>query len=244
MDYAYTTIYRLAIDGDDFERYYWGLFIRDQFPSYEKFWLNFVVPLTNRPGNIHFKTDAELAEINKSTLDLCIAQLNYSIVRHLMRCFDVLSALQNSIVVVQQLDLLIEGMTRLVGAQDNASELLGRLKSHRMYESFPKDKGETARKARKAWQKDNNQNEKNPLQHIRDYRNSLVHGRLLPRVVDGKRLCMLDIGKEDKYLDWRFITELSSEREEYKKDFISVLNILESAWNETVMYLENHWKSL
>ena len=103
--------YRLAIDGDYLERHYWGLFIKDQFPSYEKFWLDFVVPLTNRPYNIDFKTDAELTKIGKSALDLCIAQLNYSILRHLIRCFDIRNTLKEPTVIMYQLDLLVEGMT-------------------------------------------------------------------------------------------------------------------------------------
>jgi hypothetical protein len=39
---------RLATDGDDLERLYWPEFIRDEFPTFEKFWLRFVVPLTTR----------------------------------------------------------------------------------------------------------------------------------------------------------------------------------------------------
>lgn len=232
-----TSTYRLAIDGDDFERLSWNLFIKDQFPSYEAFWLKFVVPLTNRPNNVHFKTNAELAAIGKSELDLCVAQLNYSILRHLMRCFETLKILETSSRIDQQLNLLQEGMARLVGAQDNAFELLERVKNPNDYKAF-KDSS----KAREKWKEDNN----DPLQHIRKYRNSLVHGRLLPGVMDGVRLCLPNIGKEGLYLDWRIITDLSnnSRREEAKKDFFSVLNILESAWNETVMYLENNWKSL
>jgi len=237
MDYVHTSTYRLAVDGDNLERHYWGLFIKDQFPSYERFWLKFVVPLTNRPTNIHFKTDEDLAKINKSKSDLCIAQLNYSIIRHLICCFDILISLRNGAGIGQQLDLLQEGITRLVGAQDNAFELLERLKNPNKYNAFLEDDGETACRE---WQK----SQKYPLQNVRDYRNSLIHGRLLPGIIDGDRLCLPEIGKANSYLDWRLITELSPEREEYKKDFISVLNILKSAWNETIGYLENNWKNL
>lgn len=238
MDYAHTPTYRLAIDGDDFERRCWNLFVKDQFPSYERFWLKSVVSLTNRPNNVHFKTDTELAAIGKSESDLCVAQLNYSILRHLMRCFETLKILETPSGVDQQLNLLQEGMARLVGAQDNAFELLERVtKNPSIYKAF-QDSG----KAREKWKEDNN----SPLQHIRKYRNSLVHGRLLPGIMDEVRLCLPNIGKESLYLDWRIITDLSNNprREKAKEDFFSVLDILERAWNETIIYLENNWKSL
>ncbi len=228
--------YRLAIDGDDLERHYWGLFVKDQFPSYERFWLKFVVLLTKRPDNIHFKTDEELAKMGKSRVDLCVAQLNYSVLMHLVRCFEVLKTLKDN-TGIEQVDLLLEGITRLVGAQDNAFELLERLNRPSCYDPFVK---RDSKVARERWQQD----KKQPLQHIRDYRNTLVHGLQLPKIADGSRLCMPEIGKEDKYLDWRLITESSPDLEEYKREFISVLDILEGAWRETIDYLESNWKNL
>jgi len=107
-----TSTYRLAIDGDNLEKHYWGQFIQDQFPSYEVFWLKFIVPLTNRPTDIHFKNNSELSKIEKSESDVCIAQLNYSILRHLIRCFEIRKAINTSH-WVNQFDLILEGMTRL-----------------------------------------------------------------------------------------------------------------------------------
>lgn len=232
--------YRLATDGDQLEKDYWSLFIENEFPSYEKFWLKFVAPLTNRPDNINFKTNEELAVWDKSEADLCVAQLNYSILRHLIRCFRVKELLTNTVgmdKIDQQLDLLIEGLARLVGAQDNAFELLERIKNPNNYSPFAE---KTGKEAREKWKKSNDF----PLQPIRDYRNSLVHGRLLPGIIDGQRLCLPAIGKVESYLDWRLITQPSSQAEEYKRDFISALNILESTWKETINYLENNWKNL
>lgn len=232
---------RLSIDGDDLERHYWGLFIKDQFPNYESFWLKFVVPLTNRPDSVYFKADAELKKIGKNKSDLCIAQLNYSILRHLIRAFEILKALENPIGMDQQLNLLQEGIVRLVGAQDNAFELLERFSNPKEYRPFEEGAGEKAR--RKKYDK---KSKGYPLQQIRDYRNSLVHGRLLPGIMDGNRLCLPKIGKENLYLDWRIVTDFSniSKREKAKKNFFSVLNILTSAWRETIEYLENNWKKL
>ncbi|HEY5587869.1 MAG TPA: hypothetical protein VIK86_02820 [Candidatus Paceibacterota bacterium] len=229
-------IYKLSTDGDPFERNYWNLFIKDKFPSYEKFWLKFVVPLTNRPGNGDFKTDNELAKIHKSTSDICIAQLNYSILRHLAQCWHILRDLKDN-TGLEQIDLLTEGFTRLVGAQDNAFEIMERLGNQLKYGPFLEKDGKIARDK---YKKNNNY----PLQHIRSYRNSLLHGRLLPGIIDGTRFCLPDIDKEALYLDWRLVTQLSPERENYKKDFISVLTILETAWQETTNYLEGKWGNL
>lgn len=231
-----TPIYNLAQHGDIFERHYWPLFIKDQFPSYERFWQKFIVPITNRPNDLFFKTNIELSKINKSESDICIAQLNYSIIRHLMRCFDI-SILLRSSPVAEQLDLLIEGICRLVGAQDNGFELLERFKTPNKYLPFKEKDG---KKAREKWQTDN----KYPLQTIRDYRNNLSHGRSLPGIIDVNRLCLPGIGKVDSYLDWRIITDPSNASKLNKGDFISVLTILESAHKETIDYLETTWKTL
>jgi hypothetical protein len=74
----------LATDGDDLERRCWPLFVRLEFPSYERFWYVFVAPLTNRDRNrndVHFKTDAELAAMRpaRGFYDLYLGQLNYSV---------------------------------------------------------------------------------------------------------------------------------------------------------------------
>ena len=231
------TTYRLAIDGDDLERYYWGLFIKDQFPSYEIFWLKFVVPLTNRPNDIHFKNNSELVKIGKSESDICIAQLNYSIFRHLIRCFEIRKIIDNTS-RINQLDLILEGMTRLVGCHDIAFELLERLANPADYKPFIMKSGKNAKEK---WQKDN----RYPLKLIRDYRNNLVHGRLPSSIIDGSRLCLPAIGKESQYLDWRKTTDFNNpKREKYKKDFPHASDILENAWNETIGYLENNWKNL
>jgi hypothetical protein len=230
-------MFSLATDGDYFECRYWALFIRDQFPSYEKFWLRFVVPLTNRPKDIHFKTDSELSAVGKTASDVHTAQLNYSVLKHLARCFDVLRLLKDSVGMEQQ-DLLLEGIVRLVGAQDNAFELLERFNNpQKNYTAFNENASE---QARRAWIRSSS----NRLKPIRDYRNNIAHGLQFPSIADGKRLCYPEIGKEGKYFDWRLITASSPSLEQYKKDFISVLTILEGAWNETLGYLEGHWKNL
>ena len=86
--------YTLQNDGDAFEQHYWALFISNEFPEYGQFWAKHVTPLTNRPVDIHFKDDQALAAENYTSEDICLAQLHYSILRHLVRVFE-LRRLQN-----------------------------------------------------------------------------------------------------------------------------------------------------
>ena len=232
------TTYRLAINGDDLERQYWYLFIKDHFPSYETFWLKFVVPLTNRPVNIHFKNNLELKRIGKSESDIRIAQLSYSIFRHLIRCFEIKKLIDNSD-CVNQSDLILEGMTRLVGCYDISFELTDSLANPNEYKAFDIWSSRKAVKRRKKIKKDTF------VESIRQYRNQLVHGRMLPGIPWEGKLCLPDIGKEPEYLDWRKITDLNDpKREKYKKDFPSISTIFNKAWQYTLNYLDNNWKNL
>lgn len=45
-------------------------------------------------------------------------------------------------------------------------------------------------------------------------------------------------------MDFRLITNPSAEFEEYKKDFIPVLRILEDMWDKVINYIESNWKNL
>lgn len=92
----------LAKDGDYIEKNYWDSFIEKEFPNYEAFWAKFVVPLTNRPTDIHFKPDSELITPSKTKevvhQEICIAQLTYSVLRHLARAYDLRNLLESNVV--------------------------------------------------------------------------------------------------------------------------------------------------
>ena len=136
-------VYNLEDNGDRIEMLSWKKFLKNEFGSYEVFWQKYIIPLTNRPRNIHFKSNVELSEVGKTENDICIAQLHYSILRHLARCYEIkTSRLLN-------LDLLTEGIVRLVGCQDIAFELLERVRNPNKYSPWSEDEG---RKARSAWQ--------------------------------------------------------------------------------------------
>ena len=75
--------YSLEGHGDGLEKKAYSLFLSASFPAYERCWLKHVVPLTNRPDNVHFKDDATLKLEGKDSEDLAIAQLHYTTLKHL-----------------------------------------------------------------------------------------------------------------------------------------------------------------
>lgn len=227
-------MYSLINDGDGIEKKYWKKFIQEQFPSYEKFWIKYVTPLTNRPDNIHFKTDEELRKIDKSAKDICIAQLHYSVLKHLARVFDIKNT-QNI-----NLDDLTEGIVRLCGSIDIAFEILERYNNPIKYDPWlDKKEGKIlgGKEARDNWQKKN----KLPLQTIRNYRNHLIHGRMLPGI-KGSIYYLPKIGLERKYFDWRLITDPQNNPGLNVQDLMSANDILNQAWKDTIEYFEIKWK--
>ena len=231
-------IFRLAIDGDSHEKTAWSLFVQSEFPSYERFWLKHVVPLTNRPASIHFKDAATLAAEGKTEEDIAIAQLHYTVLKHLLAVHQVRQAQ-----TVDDFTLFI-GLSSLTGAQDVAFELLQRYTNQGKYdpwtESRPKEaKGPpSGQDAQTDWKKA----DRYPLQPIRDYRNKLIHGRTPPAVVDASGVRLPAISVVDKYCDWRNVTDPARASSIPPGDFEYAPRILATAWDETVRYLEAKWQ--
>jgi hypothetical protein len=232
--------YRLAIDGDSYEQKYWSLFIQNNFQGYEDFWIENIVPLTNRPTNIHFKTDQELAKIGKTANDICVAQLHYSILRHLARVFNIFR--KGNV----DLDDLTDGMTRLCGALDVAFELLERHQNPTAYDPWLAMKDNSgkmgSKEARENWErklKSSNNFQEN-IKWIRYYRNHLVHGRMTPGISSGIYY-FPKIGLEKEYFDWRKITN-KEEMTKNKVAFIPASEILKLAWNDIIEYFDDQWR--
>lgn len=228
--------YNLTNDGDGYEQHYYHLFIQNEFPHYEIFWQKFVTPLTRRPVSIQIKDDSELLQMGRTANDVCIVQLHYSVLRHLIRAYELRQARMMGI------DHVLFGLSALCGAQDVAFELLERFQNPTRYDPWAeKQHGGIlgGKEAQAAWKKVDNY----PLQHIRDYRNNLIHGRMLPGIAINTVSYLPEIGLESKYFDWRKITNLAEPSQLPLDDFSTPANILQTAWQDTTQYLELRWKS-
>jgi hypothetical protein len=235
--------YTLIKDGDPTEQGYYETLIAKYFPSYEVFWQKFVTPLSQRPANFRFKDDQQLEASGKTDHDVCLAQLHYSILLHLIRAYKLL---QQSPVLS---DHLLFGLTALCGAQDIAFELLERFQNPREYPPWPVQKAgattdDAGKRARHKWQQKHNW----PLQHVRKYRNQLIHGRMSPSMLHADEQNVLvqsfpRIGLESKYSDWRKVSGPPMNAAIFATDFEPAQNILGSAWDETTEYLEDSWKA-
>lgn len=226
------TQYTLKADGDGYEQYYCDIFLNQDFPSYEKFWQKNITSLTNRPSDVHFKSDAELKKIGKNDENICIAQLHYTLFRHLVRLYEIRQILPLHI------DQFSEGITRSSAALDLADELLERWNNLGYYDAWSEKDG---KKARENWRK----TEKS-MSYLRNYRNRLLHGRVIPGILvmgTYNRLRVPKFSKVENYLDWRFVTSASvGSGGKVRTDFDSPNNLLNQAWVDIVKYLENNWK--
>lgn len=226
------TIYTLSEKGDGLEKIYWDRFIKDEFPSYEKFWQKSVAPLTNRPNDIQLKTNPELKKIGKNDHDICIMQLHYTVFTNLVRVYELKQ------INPLNPDQFMESLTRLCAAVDVADELLERYTLTISYNPWSEEDGQ---KARREWRKKDN-----TLQYLRDYRNKMLHGRISPKIIiigSYERYRVPKFGKEKLYLDWRKVTHASiGAGGKVRNDFDAPNNLLDKAWEDSLQYLEKNWK--
>jgi hypothetical protein len=228
--------YRLAIDGDVYEKSAWNLFLQSEFPSYEAFWFDHVIPLTNRPRDIHFKDDATLTSEGKNAEDVAIAQLHYTVLKHLAMAYEWIRA--------QGPDemMLFAGFSALTASQDVAFEILQRHTQRGEYDPWkefclPGKKCKSGQDARRKWMKDHDY----PLQNIRDYRNRLIHGRMLPRLLGQAGILVPTMASADEYVDWRKVTNVV-QGSASSSEFTYPRTVLQDAWRETLEYLERTWQ--
>jgi len=225
-------MYTLAANGDDFEKECDGLFLRREFPHYEVFWRTFVVPLTNRdetPPTINFKDSAP-------TGDVCIAQLHYTVLRHLHVAYLVKRHTPWQTLGVRALHALGVGIGGLCSAWDVADELQARFSKH--FVPSPGSVFTGGLEARKGWRRRKNP-DPTPPSGPRKYRNHLTHGLISPSLVDnGGRQMVPKMGCEEGYFDWRTVTGGGAMLEDF--DFPST--ILEECWAQVLGYLRESWE--
>lgn len=217
--------------GDDIERQCWPLFLQQDWPSYEAFWRDRVVPVTTRPHGMGFRSDAELAALGKGAEDMAVAQLHYTILAHL----DV--AHRHRAIHPLEAEKFTHAIVRLSSAIDVADEILGRLNRPGTFDPWSEDAG---LQARRAWRTGHRQ-----LQDIRDYRNRLVHGRVFMSLIDGLTgvTYFPRIGRERAYIDWRTVVNNPNPRAVIL-EYASGHDIVEEAWRRVLAYLETSWQTI
>lgn len=230
-------LYTLRDHGDSIEQRHCSGFLASEFPAFEIYWQKSIVPLTNRPHNIHNKTDSELAAIGKKPEDFCNSQLHYTVLVHLDHCLEIKKDAMN------HLGLFTDFMVRLSSALDPADELLQRTVTPGMYDPWSEDDG---RKARRKWREvPAIQTERVKL--VKDYRNKLLHGRISPHLVvqdpatKQRSTWPVKLDKQDGYVDWRVVTGVIDAQ---PLDFAPAPQIMEEAWSIVLEYLDRQWKDV
>lgn len=221
-------MYKLEIDGDSREINYAKAFIKAEFPAYEEFWQRYIVRLTNRPSDLHFKDANGLAAVGCGDQEIQVAQLHYSVLVHLAAAWDIR---QQKIASHKELSW---AMFSLVSAQDVATELLARvLLSGNNYRPFY---NRSSKKAREDWVLEKKYKWPTDIAAIRTYRNNLAHGHVFPSE-DRGTLTFPIIGKESQYRDWRpvIIGRYNP------ADFEPGDKIVDGAWKATLDYLQSIW---
>jgi len=238
-------MYSLEKHGDPIERRNHSRFLKSSFPSYEKYWLKEIIPITNRSGTV-FKSDSELVSIGKTRLNCYFAQLHYSVQFHLGVSYGILNSKDSPLEYTK----LLFAMTTLLGATDIAFELLQwwthtdakrnelieeskeisadkNLPLFFGFESVSKKYGFSL-----AW-RNANQGNLTDLSKIRRYRDKLVHRGLRMVWIRSNQSWFPCIGEEDKYCEW--------DPPPQETDYSPSTEILKLAWDSTVGYLERQW---
>jgi hypothetical protein len=249
-----TRAFTIPEDGDEHEKRWWPQWTREYFPSYETFWAVRIVPLTYRVKhrqNVRFQTTEELAAAGYTDEDVTVAQLQYTLLMHLGRVFELLDDARAFTVRSYMAnrpfgrDEFFESFARLSGASDVADELLARRTTPGEYDAWNETDG---RDARRAWRKSN----PDPLRPVRAYRNRLVHGRVVPEVYvtalsehglarsDQFMLLYPCLDKVESYLDWRVAFAAAAVAP--SPDFDEAALIALEGWEKVVGYVEQAWQ--
>lgn len=235
----------IAQHGDLEEQKAYTVFLQKKFPNYELFWQKFVVGLTNAPKNISFKEDVILTtdfaadSIIKIHERLYIAQLHYSVLRFLLAAHHFAQGANNSYFDFSQV------FSALYSALDISSELFARFTNFTnnvipKWDAFDPKSIDEAIRVRKDWEGKNSY--PYDVKSIRDYRNILIHGRILFwGQTFTKILIVPPLGQPQCALDWR--VALSNIQSPSFGGYVYSQHVVEQALDIVMKYLDDSWKS-
>jgi hypothetical protein len=222
---------------------YWGEsvekknidFIQKNFPKYEEWWKQNVVPITNRPNNIHFKTESELHMMGKGYADIMLAQMSYTVLIHLISLNKLISDGD-----LNHKDNFYEFFSRASALIDVTCDfcvirLDQTLKSE--LDSKPNLRVVSIKINKQVKEYSHLVNDFSLVEPIKTYRNSLLHG-VMPPSLNGQ-YPILD--KISVYEDWRFVTDPQMRPSDIENDFDSPQSIAENAFEIVLNFLNSNW---
>lgn len=253
----------LAEHGDALERECLPLFLDSEFPSYERFWRQSVVPVTQR-GLVWFRTalmssasaqvyilsSAAVEARAEETAPALPADIGFRSDAELWavgKCHEDICLAQLHYTVLVHLgeasglrrahgigaENLTHAVVRLSAATDVADELLGRWTWRGSFKPWDERDGD---RARRRWREGG----RSELAGLRKSRNRLLHGRVLPLMQEDGVCCYPRFGRESRYLDWRDVT--GTQGWNLVRDFATTDSLLDGAWKAVLDYLETQWR--
>lgn len=239
-------MFNLITDGDSLEQKAYPLFLKGGFHSYEIFWQKFIVSLTNRPQDIHTKTDVELQmlfpgeSIEKIHERIIILQLHYSTFRMLLKAYE------NKQKANKDLEAVENFFSGLYSALDISAELFGRYESIKnntaiVSDAFdPQSSVKNSFVIRKKWQNKNPYPKK--IEDVRNYRNLMLHGQMFGSMATAAAGLLILPKPEsiETYLDWRSVG--TSFHSNNILDFLHSENIAALAFDLVINFLEQEWR--
>lgn len=233
---SYKEEFSLQNDGDTAEKENYT-FINENFPRYEIWWQKNVVPLTNRPNNIHFKNESELSEIGKGYSDIMLAQMSYTVLIHLISL--------NRLIGDKKMgykDAFYEFFSRASALIDVTCDFCVIRKTQELKDGLNSDPN--LNKMSKYLKESDSIKKYGHLvidfslvKPIRTYRNSLLHG-VMPPSLNGM-YPILD--KISAYEDWRTVTNVKLKTPNILDEFDDPQSIAEDTFNIIVNFLNTNW---